>query len=595
VVTGGEFGWEERDVSGDAAPEALQGVFSEEPRWVDLRFARAEEQLDLKHPAFNSAIADIASTIRGVPKDELASEEVRQHRRTVRTAWAAGISLLALAIVATGAAVFAFSQQAEANRQRDAARTAEERALEGERLAQENEQRALTGEAEARRQADTREAERLAALASGGETSRETALLLLLQALAVAPPQSVEVQLNAELRNAMLANPLLERFEAPRGRNSVALSPDGRTIYHASPSDGSVRAIDVASGDVEWERVLQPGGFPDDDLFGPPRFQIVLSPDGETLAVVVAPGDVPVRVVVLDIAGNVELEFSPGACPVAWIQGDGFSADGEYFSISTGSERCGAESPDEDWAMWYDSESWEVVDQLQVFRGVNERVLLPHGGEALLVTFNDPEDGDSIELRSVASGELVGRFEGGYPALSPVGDLFFYDEDQYGVGGSYDIGFYGRSLDLARVDLVTLDRSALELPRNQASRDNEVALGNISLYRFAADGTKVAVLLDRSAVVMTSGAAHLTELRFEQDAYDLAWSADGSRLVTSHEEVLIVWAIEPDRDRTAEINRADDWPSLALELLGRSFTEAECGKYRIDPCPSLEDLERSLG
>ncbi len=34
-------------------------------------------------------MADVSSAIRGIPKDELESEEVRQHRRTIRTAWAA--------------------------------------------------------------------------------------------------------------------------------------------------------------------------------------------------------------------------------------------------------------------------------------------------------------------------------------------------------------------------------------------------------------------------------------------------------------------------------------------------------------------------
>ncbi|HSM01716.1 MAG TPA: toll/interleukin-1 receptor domain-containing protein, partial [Acidimicrobiia bacterium] len=82
VLTAGEFGWSEGDVVGDAVPDALRGVLAEEPRWVDLRFARSEEQLDLQDPRFADAVADIASAIRGIPKDELASEEVRQHRRT---------------------------------------------------------------------------------------------------------------------------------------------------------------------------------------------------------------------------------------------------------------------------------------------------------------------------------------------------------------------------------------------------------------------------------------------------------------------------------------------------------------------------------
>jgi len=88
VVTDGDFTWSETDIdlASTAVPPALYGAFSDEPRWVDLRFARTEEQLDLNNPRFSAAVADIASAIRRVPKDELESEEVRQHRRTVRTA-----------------------------------------------------------------------------------------------------------------------------------------------------------------------------------------------------------------------------------------------------------------------------------------------------------------------------------------------------------------------------------------------------------------------------------------------------------------------------------------------------------------------------
>ena len=117
VVTDGEFGWSDGDVVGDAVPEALRGVFSEEPRWVDLRWVKDEDQLDLQDPRFADAVADIGSAIRGVPKDELASEEVRQHRRTVRTAWGAGGLVTVLAIAAVFGASVATRAQTRAEEQ----------------------------------------------------------------------------------------------------------------------------------------------------------------------------------------------------------------------------------------------------------------------------------------------------------------------------------------------------------------------------------------------------------------------------------------------------------------------------------------------
>lgn len=119
VLTEGSFEWRNGDVEGTSVPEELRGVFTEEPRWVDLRFARDEEQLDLQNARYADAIADIACTLRGLPKDELLSEEVRQHRRTMRIAWAAGIGLALLAIASAAGWTFALDQRDEARRERD--------------------------------------------------------------------------------------------------------------------------------------------------------------------------------------------------------------------------------------------------------------------------------------------------------------------------------------------------------------------------------------------------------------------------------------------------------------------------------------------
>jgi hypothetical protein len=158
VLTKGGFGWADGDITGDSFPPALVGAFTDEPRWVDLRFARTEEQLDLSNPTFSAAIADIASPIRGVPKDELESEEVRQHRRSIRTAWVAGAGLLILALLAGAAALYALDQRdataeqrdlaeqsaAEAEIQRDSASAAAQAEAEARSLAEEETERANT-------------------------------------------------------------------------------------------------------------------------------------------------------------------------------------------------------------------------------------------------------------------------------------------------------------------------------------------------------------------------------------------------------------------------------------------------------------------
>lgn len=113
VLTEGTLVWDPARSAFDperstALPRALQGYFEAEPRHLDLTWARDETQLDLRHARFRDAIADLAAPIHGVAKDELESEDVRQHRRAVRVRRAsfAGLAvLLVLALTAVGVAV----------------------------------------------------------------------------------------------------------------------------------------------------------------------------------------------------------------------------------------------------------------------------------------------------------------------------------------------------------------------------------------------------------------------------------------------------------------------------------------------------------
>ena len=105
--TGGDFDWERTD----ALPRTLEGAFTEEPRWIDLRWARDGDDLTLRNPQFRDAVAELAAPIHGRPKDELASEEVRQHRRTVRIARAATATFALLTVLAVTVSIFALIQR----------------------------------------------------------------------------------------------------------------------------------------------------------------------------------------------------------------------------------------------------------------------------------------------------------------------------------------------------------------------------------------------------------------------------------------------------------------------------------------------------
>src|SRR5206468_676435 len=89
VLTDGEAVWDQTAADFDwrvttALPHALERAFAEEPRWVDLRWARTDDHFAERDPRLREAVADLAAPIHGRPKDELIGEEVRQHRRTRR-------------------------------------------------------------------------------------------------------------------------------------------------------------------------------------------------------------------------------------------------------------------------------------------------------------------------------------------------------------------------------------------------------------------------------------------------------------------------------------------------------------------------------
>ena len=116
VLTGGEVSWSselgdfDRSAS-SAVPAVLFAKLAEEPLYVDLRWARHDDQLSLRNTRFRAAILDLAATLHAKPKDELDGTDVREHRRTRRIAWTAAVSLVLLTVAALLAATVAVRQR----------------------------------------------------------------------------------------------------------------------------------------------------------------------------------------------------------------------------------------------------------------------------------------------------------------------------------------------------------------------------------------------------------------------------------------------------------------------------------------------------
>ena len=182
VLTEGTLAWDaahgDFDVAmSSALPAALVGVFAEEPKYLDLRWARDESQLDLRNSMFRSQVAALAAPLHGIDKEDLEGEDVRLHRRAMRLAWTAAFALVVLTMAAVTTSIFAVNAAAAARRSErravqqqhradheatlaSAARLAETR----QRLvAEQNSEEAQTNASEAKRQKKAADANALRA------------------------------------------------------------------------------------------------------------------------------------------------------------------------------------------------------------------------------------------------------------------------------------------------------------------------------------------------------------------------------------------------------------------------------------------------
>jgi TIR domain-containing protein/WD40 domain-containing protein len=110
---GGDFDWNKTN----ALPENLAKAFTEEPLYLDFRWANTAEDLSLNNPRFLDQIAALASPLHGRPKEDLIGEDVLEHRRTKRWAWSAAIVLVILTSLFGLSALIALDQKNEADRQ----------------------------------------------------------------------------------------------------------------------------------------------------------------------------------------------------------------------------------------------------------------------------------------------------------------------------------------------------------------------------------------------------------------------------------------------------------------------------------------------
>ena len=118
VVADGTLTWDEETCDFNAAassalPPALRHAFPEAPRWVTVP-PRASGNPEPSEAEMRGTVVDVAATIRGIDKEELEGDAVRERQRTKRWVVGAISSLSLLLAVAVVAGLVALSQRASA-------------------------------------------------------------------------------------------------------------------------------------------------------------------------------------------------------------------------------------------------------------------------------------------------------------------------------------------------------------------------------------------------------------------------------------------------------------------------------------------------
>jgi len=228
AVTGGEWGWDSKAgrLVGDAVPARLVRAMVEEPRHLDLRWAHGEAHLDLRNSGFRSAIADLASPMHGIAKDDLEGEDIRQHRHARRLARGAVASLVCLVVAAVVAFGFALANarraDAQTRRAQESARLASQRLTQVEQADVALDAavtRANTAAADAVRQANLATAQR--DLATNASRRAQLAADAATQADAARAQQAAKAQHEAYLAQAASAQAVASAAVATQQRDAA--------------------------------------------------------------------------------------------------------------------------------------------------------------------------------------------------------------------------------------------------------------------------------------------------------------------------------------------------------------------------------------
>jgi WD40 repeat protein len=309
LVTDGEFAWVADGggsgrALGTAVPPVLLDALPEEPRWIDLRWVRSRDHVDQRDPRFREAAADLASALRGMPKDSLIGDDVRLHRRNRRLAAGTIAVLTALALVVTALVGVVRSQEAQATGIR-AARAAAGMVAEADAIRERDPRTALQLDVAAHHLDPTPQTE--AGLVQGltapflaelpGHTAAVTDIVWSSDGARFATADGTGRVVVREPRGADVAVQVGPPFELGAPVERLAFTPDGARL---AVSGGGRIVLVAPSGPDRTTTTILPG----------PSDLLATTPAGDVLAVVDDrllrwAADGTVTVAALDGAGQV--------------------------------------------------------------------------------------------------------------------------------------------------------------------------------------------------------------------------------------------------------------------------------------------------